>query len=66
MDMDAILGRIETFVVDEEKRGGMTAQARERLEKTLRSFQDRGSHASVCSPKKPNVPINSDVIPQNA
>ena len=41
MDMDAILGRIETFVVDEEKRGGMTAQARERLEKTLRSLQDR-------------------------
>jgi hypothetical protein len=40
-DMDDILGRIETFVVDEEKRGGMTAQARERLQKTLRGFQDR-------------------------
>lgn len=40
-DMDAILGRIETFVVDEEKRGGMTAQARERLQKTLRGFQNR-------------------------
>jgi hypothetical protein len=40
-DMDAILGRIEKFVVDEEKRGGITTQARERLEKTLRSFQDR-------------------------
>ena len=40
-DMDEILGRIEKFVVDEEKRGGITTQARERLEKTLRSFQDR-------------------------
>lgn len=40
-DMDEILGRLEKFVVDEEKRGGITAQARERLEKTLRSFQDR-------------------------
>ena len=40
-DMDDILGRIETFVVDEERRGGMTAQARERLEKTLRGLQNR-------------------------
>ena len=40
-DMDDILGRIETFVVDEERRGGITAQARERLQKTLRSLQDR-------------------------
>jgi hypothetical protein len=40
-DMDDILGRIETFVVDEERRGGITAQARERLQKTLRGLQDR-------------------------
>ena len=40
-DMDKVLGRIEAFVIDEEKRGGMTAQARERLEKTLRGFQNR-------------------------
>ena len=39
--MDQILDRIETFVVDEEKRGGITAQARERLEKALRGFQNR-------------------------
>ena len=40
-DMDKVLGRIEAFVIDEEKRGGMTAQARERLEKTLRGLQNR-------------------------
>ena len=40
-NMDQILDRIETFVVDEEKRGGITAQARERLEKALRGFKNR-------------------------
>ncbi len=40
-DLDVVVGHIEAFVVDEEKRGGMTAQARERFEKALRSFQDR-------------------------
>ena len=40
-NMDQILDRIETFVKDEEKRGGITAQARERLERALRGFQDR-------------------------
>jgi len=40
-NMDAILDNIETFVRDEEKRGGMTTQARERLEKVLRSLQNR-------------------------
>lgn len=40
-NMDQILDRLETFVVDEEKRGGITAQARERLERALRGFQNR-------------------------
>ncbi|MDH3619356.1 MAG: hypothetical protein OER91_00585 [Gammaproteobacteria bacterium] len=40
-DIDDIVGRIETFVVDEQKRGGMTAQARERLEKALDALQKR-------------------------
>ncbi len=39
--MDEILDGIEAFVVDEERRGGMTAQARARFEKALRGFQDR-------------------------
>ena len=38
-DMDDIVGKIEAFVVDEQKRGGMTAQARERLERALNAMQ---------------------------
>ncbi len=37
--MDEIVGKIEAFVVDEQKRGGMTAQARERFEKALDAIQ---------------------------
>ena len=40
-DMDDIVGHIESFVVDEERRGGMTAQARERLERVLSRLQNR-------------------------
>lgn len=40
-DMDEIVGKVEAFVIDEEKRGGMTAQARERLEKALSALQKR-------------------------
>ena len=39
VDLDEIVGKIEGFVVDEQKRGGMTAQARERLEKALAALQ---------------------------
>jgi hypothetical protein len=38
-DMDEIVGRIEAFVVSEEKRGGMTAQARQRFERALDALQ---------------------------
>lgn len=38
-DMDEIVGKIEAFVVDEEKRGGMTAQARARFEKAMDAMQ---------------------------
>ena len=45
--MDEFLDRFEDFMVDEEKRGGLTAQARERFERVLRGFQDRRhSHSS--------------------
>jgi len=40
-DLDDIVGRIEDFVVDEEKRGGMTAQARERLERALAAMNKK-------------------------
>ena len=38
-DMDEIVGKFEAFVIDEHKRGGMTAQARERFEKALDAIQ---------------------------
>lgn len=34
-DMDDLVGRLETFVVDEHKRGGITAQAKSRFDKVL-------------------------------
>jgi hypothetical protein len=40
-NMDDVLDNLENFVRDEEKRGGMTTQARERLEKVLRSIKNR-------------------------
>jgi hypothetical protein len=40
-DIDDIVGKIEGFVVDEQRRGGMTAQAKERLEKLLRRLDNR-------------------------
>lgn len=40
-DMDEIVGKIEAFVVNEEKRGGMTAQARQRFEKAIDAMQKR-------------------------
>jgi len=41
VDMDEIVGRIETFLVDEHKRGGVTAQAKERIDKALHKMQRR-------------------------
>ena len=40
-DMDEIFGKIEAFVVDEEQRGGMTAQAKERFDKAIDAMQKR-------------------------
>jgi hypothetical protein len=37
--MDDIVSRIETFVIDEHARGGMTAQAKERFDKALDAIQ---------------------------
>ncbi len=34
-DMDELVGRLETFVVDEHRRGGMTAQAKKRLDRAI-------------------------------
>jgi hypothetical protein len=34
-DMDDLVGRLETFVVDEHRKGGITAQAKARLDKVI-------------------------------
>ena len=40
-DMDEIVGRLETYMVEEHRRGGMTAQAKDRLDKTLDAIKQR-------------------------
>ena len=42
-DIDDIVGRLESFVVDEVKRGGVTTQAKERLDKILDAVQRKKS-----------------------
>ncbi len=41
IDIDQIVSRMESFVVDEYKRGGITAQAKERIDKALDAMQRR-------------------------
>ena len=38
-DIDDLVGKFETFVVDEYKRGGLTAQAKDRLDAALAAIQ---------------------------
>lgn len=46
-DIDDLVGRLETLVVDEVNRGGVTAQAKSRIEKILNSLQrNRGGTSS--------------------
>ena len=40
-DMDEIIGRMETYVIDEYQRGGVTAQAKEQLDKALAAMRRR-------------------------
>jgi hypothetical protein len=40
-DMDDLVGRIEKFMVEEHRRGGITAQAKTRLDKALHAFRDK-------------------------
>lgn len=40
-NLDEIVGKVEKFVVDEYKRGGMTAQAKEQIDKALNSLHGR-------------------------
>ena len=40
-DMDELVGRLETFMIDEHKRGGLTAQAKNRLDMALNAFREK-------------------------
>jgi hypothetical protein len=40
-DIDDIVSRVETFVVDEYKRGGVTKQARDRMNKAMDAMRRR-------------------------
>ena len=42
MNIDDLVVKVESFVVDEYKRGGMTAQAKEKIDKALNLIQRRG------------------------
>jgi len=44
-DMDELISRVETFVVEEYQRGGVTAQAKARLDQALAAVQRRRSKA---------------------
>lgn len=38
-DMDVLVGRLEKFMIEEHQRGGLTAQAKERLDTVIRRMQ---------------------------
>ncbi len=40
-DMDTLVSRVESFVVDEYKKGGVTRQAKDQLDKALNNLQKR-------------------------
>ena len=44
-DVDELVSRFESFVVDEYKRGGVTAQAKQRMDKILDAVQRQGKRA---------------------
>ena len=41
MNIDELVVRVESFVVDEYKRGGMTSQAKEQIDRALNAIQQR-------------------------
>lgn len=42
-DIDAIVGRVEAFVVDEYRKGGVTRQAKDRLDRAIESLNRKAS-----------------------
>ena len=43
MDIDTLVGQVEKYVVDEYRRGGVTAQAKDQIDKALDAIQRRAS-----------------------
>jgi len=41
LDMDSIVTKVETFVVAEYKRGGVTAQAKSRIDEALKTMREK-------------------------
>ncbi|MDX1509000.1 MAG: hypothetical protein R3358_12015 [Woeseiaceae bacterium] len=41
MDIDQIVGKVESFVVEEYRRGGITAQAKDGIDKALNAIAER-------------------------
>ena len=42
-DIDAMVSRVESFVVDEYRKGGVTQQAKERLDRAIDSLHKMAS-----------------------
>ena len=42
-DIDAIVGRVEAFVVDEYRKGGVTRQAKDRLDRAIEALNQMAS-----------------------
>ena len=40
--LDEVVNRMETYVIDEYKRGGITKQAKDRIDQALKTLQKRG------------------------
>lgn len=49
-DMDEIVGRLESYMVDDYQKGGMTAQAKNRLDKAFETIRRRGRRSEGQAP----------------
>ena len=49
-DIDTLVKRVESFVVDEYRRGGVTKQAKDQLDQVLRSLNRRGGRNGPAGP----------------
>ncbi len=45
--MDDLVGRLESYVVEEHKRGGITSQAKERFDRAIDAINRRGGKTDV-------------------